>query len=99
MNDIHYDSVNKPLPLVNLATIKEINIIYEEFKKRYEIWVRIGNFQRNVSVGIVKDSERAVIITVFQGGRTYNYTLSVLIQKVESHFTSNAAGDLVIGHP
>lgn len=64
----------------------------------YEIWVRVEDFERRISAGVVNPSRKLVArIPLQQGLVTLRMALtSADIAAIRQHLTSNATEDLVI---
>lgn len=68
------------------------------FGVKYEICVRIEDFARTISVGVLNPKSDTAVIIYLKRGESYIFhpISSTVIQKVNDHFTSMTTEDLLI---
>lgn len=71
--------------------------LQNELGREYEIWVRVEDFGRSVSAGIVNRSKLAVIVSLRRGSQAIRNALdSSEIDRIRKYLISNATEDLVL---
>jgi hypothetical protein len=99
MRDIQYVVENRYEPK-NVAG--ELRPVFDQLQKElggeFEIWVRIEDFGRRVTAGILNKSKSiAATVPIAIGRRRIRTTLTASdIDRIRSHLTSDAASDLAL---
>jgi ABC-type phosphate/phosphonate transport system substrate-binding protein len=91
--DSRYEPKNVPTELRPV-----FDQLQKELGRQFEIWVRIEDFGRRVTAGILNKSKSiAVTVPIAIGSRHIRTTLTAPdIDRIRSHLTSNATSDLAL---
>lgn len=88
---LYPDGVNE---LRDSALRELVKSLSREIGQEFELWIRIADFGRKISVGILNSQRAAVILEVARSGRVRSEVNDQILNRIRSHLRSTSNEDL-----
>ena len=73
-----------------------IDKLHHEIGSEFQLWIRVEDFARRISVGVLNARSIAVTLVVARSGRVCREIDSQVVDKIRGHLRSSAEEDLTL---